>query len=98
MADLRDPAAVTEIVGRVVDQATTGLAAAADSAESRRDDLVAARKRTGNRKRTDEVKAAIEAEDVLAADARALARRTQDLQQDMADDLQKLVALTFGER
>jgi hypothetical protein len=97
MADLKDRAAVDALVGAVVDQATTGLSAAATDAEARRADLAAARKRTGNRMRTDEIKAAIKAEDVLAADARALAKRTAQLQQEMADDLQKLVALALGE-
>jgi hypothetical protein len=97
MADLRDPAAVDELVGAVVEQATAGLTAAATDAEARQADLAAARKRTGNRMRTDEIKAAIEAENVLAADARALAKRTAQLQQEMAGDLQKLVALAFGE-
>jgi hypothetical protein len=96
MADLRNPAEVEALVGAVVDQATAGLSAAATDADERRADLAAARKRTGNRRRTDEIKAAIEAEDVLAADARALAKRTAALQQDMADDLQKLVALTLA--
>jgi hypothetical protein len=97
MADLRDPAAVDVLVGAVVDRATAGLTAAATDAEARQTDLAAARKRTGNRLRTDEIKAAIEAEDVLAADARALAKRTAQLRQEMAGDLQKLVALAFGE-
>jgi len=97
MADLRDPAAVDALVGAVVDQAITGLTVAASDAEARRADLASARKRTGNRKRTDEIKAAIEAEEVLAADARSLAKRTAQLRQDMADDLQKLVALALGE-
>jgi hypothetical protein len=97
MADLRDPAAVEALVGAIVDQATTGLTAAATDSEARRADLAAARKRTGNRRRTDEIKAAIEAEDVLAADAAALAKRTAQLQQEMAGDLQKLVELALGE-
>ncbi|HEU5213950.1 MAG TPA: hypothetical protein VFU30_00260 [Gaiellaceae bacterium] len=96
MADLKDPAAVKALVGAVVDQANAGLTAAATDADARRADLATARKRTGNRKRTDEIKAAIEAEDVLAADARALAKQTSNLQEEMAGDLQKLVALAFG--
>jgi hypothetical protein len=97
MADLTHPAEVEALVGAVVDQATTGLTAAATDAEARRADLAAARKPTGNRKRTDEIKAAIKAEDVLAADARALATRTAALQEEMAGDLKKLVALALGE-
>jgi hypothetical protein len=96
MADLTNPAEVEALVGAVVDQARAGLTAAATDAASRSDDLAAARK-PGNRGRTSEIKAAIEAEDVLSADARALAKRTTAVRQNMVDDLQKLVALTLPE-
>jgi hypothetical protein len=94
MADLTNPAEVEALVGAVVDQTKAALTAAADDAATRRDDLAAARK-PGNRGRTDQIRAAIEAEDVLAADALALATRAGQLQQDMAGDLQKLVSLTL---
>lgn len=94
MADLTNPAEVEALVGAVVDQARAGLTAAASDADTRRNDLAAARA-PGNRGRTYEIRAAIEAEDLLAADARALAKRTGQLKQDMAGDLQKLVALTL---
>jgi hypothetical protein len=94
MADLTKPAEVEALVGAVVDQAKAGLTAAAADAAARRDDLAAARK-PGNRDRTYQIRAAIEAEDVLAADSRALATRTGQLQQEMAGDLQKLVSLTL---
>ena len=96
MADLTNPAEVKALVGAVVDQAKTALTAAATDAETRREDLAGARK-PGNRKRTAQLKDAIEAEDILAADARALAARTGALRQDLADDLQKLVDLTVGD-
>ena len=94
MADLTNPVEIDALVGAVVNQAQAGLTAAATDAATRRDDLAAARK-PGNRGRTNQIRAAIEAEDVLAADARALATRTGQLQQDMAGDLQKLVLLTL---
>jgi hypothetical protein len=96
MADLTDPAAVDAIVGAVVDRTTEGLNAAVTDSEARQADLAAARKRTGNRMRTDELEAAIAAEGVLVADARALAERTTELEQEMTDDLARLVALAFG--
>src|SRR5438309_1755579 len=97
MPSLTDPEAIKTIVAAVVDQAGERLTTAATEAQGRQESLVKARKDTGNRTRTDEIKAAIDSEDALIADARALASRATELKQQMADDLERLVSLALGQ-
>ena len=97
MAALNDPNAVDSIVDAVVGQAGERLTTAAADAQDRHDTLTKARKVSGNRMRTDEIKASIEAEDELITDARALASRATQLKQQMADDLRRLVSLALGD-
>lgn len=95
MSDLTDRAELDALVAELVDRARTRLTAAAADGRAREAELTAARKRTGNRQRTDELAAAIEAEQALAGDAHALAKRVAALKKELADDLARLVALAL---
>lgn len=98
MAELPQRAAIDALVSEVVDRASTRLAATAADAKARQADLAKAGKQTANRMRTDEVKAAIVAEQTLAADADALGRSVAQVRSTMADDLERLLTLAVGER
>jgi hypothetical protein len=96
MPELREPTSVDAIVSHVVGEAADRLTSAASDAQERHATLTKARKEAGNRRRSADIRAAIEAEEALIADARALAKRTTQLRQTMTDDLERLVALSLG--
>ncbi len=84
------------LVTALVDHAKQRLTTAATDAQSRQADLATAQKEAGNRIRSTDVKAAIEAENALATDARAVAKRTTQLKQSMTADLERLLTLALG--
>ncbi len=87
---------IQTFVARLVDQATERLTTSANDAQARQAALTKAKKDAGNRLRSEDIRVAQAAEDQLATEAGALAKRMTAVQASMGTDLERLVAVSRG--
>lgn len=97
MAEIADSATLDLLVTRVVDQANGRLTATAAAAKTGTKTFDAAKKDAGNRIRSHDVRASLDAETTLAADSRALAKSLARARKSMREDLGRLVAAAQGD-
>ena len=96
MAQTPDSIALRAFVEQLVEQAAERLTTAGNDAQARQADLTKAKKDAGNRLRSDDIRAALNAEARLATDAQALAKRMAIVQRSMSADLERLLGVSLG--
>ena len=97
MAETPDSTAVHAFVDRLADQAEERLTTSAADAKARHSELTRTAKKAGNHLRSDDIRAALDAEGRFALDARALAGRMPHVKRAMSADLERLLAVSLGQ-
>ena len=95
MAQPAESSALQGLVGQVVEHATKRLTTTANDAQARRADLAKANKNAGNHLRSDDIRAALDAEARLVTDAKALVKRMPVVRRAMSADLERLLGIAL---
>jgi hypothetical protein len=96
MAQPPDSSALHALVGQVVERATERLTTTANDAQARQADLAKAKKDAGNHLRSEDIRAALDAEARLVTDAKALAKRMPIVRRSMSADLERLLGIALA--